>query len=215
MKCAFKDTRLKDLLGISVPNAEVSVENEKLKDNGPLLITHWGVSGPAVLKLSAWAALELKRCNYEFKVIINWIPTYSKEQVIKTFRDSIEIQGKKSVIANPLFGLTARFWRYICEKSTISEQQKWAETGKKHFQILSENLCEAKYEVIGKSTFKEEFVTAGGVNLDEIDGDSFGSKKHKGLFFAGEILDIDAVTGGFNFQAAWTGGWHVANSLIL
>jgi hypothetical protein len=112
-----------------------------------------------------------------------------------------------------MFGLTARFWKYICEKSGISEHQKWAETGKKHFQVLAENILSAKYEVNGKSTFKEEFVTAGGIELSEINPETFASKNYGNLYFAGEILNIDAVTGGFNFQAAWTGGWHVAKGL--
>lgn len=209
----IKDEKLQQLQGVSFIHSKVSIINPKFDQIGPLLITHWGVSGPVVLKLSAWAAIELQKLNYEFQIKINFIPNFLKEQVIKELRESIENQGKKNVMANPLFGLTSRFWKYICEKSNISEHQKWAETGKKHFQTLSDNLCEAKYDVKGKSTFKEEFVTAGGVDLEEIDPKTFSSKKYPNLFFAGEILNIDAITGGFNFQAAWTGAWHAAKSL--
>lgn len=209
----IKDEKLNELQGVSFPNATVRILNTEFEQSGPLLITHWGLSGPAILKLSAWAALELKANDYIFKITVNWLPELQKDKVLNEFRLNLESNSKKNVLANPMFGLTARFWKYICEKSGIAEHQKWAETGKKHFQALAENLLSAKYEVNGKSTFKEEFVTAGGIELSEIESETFASKNHENLFFAGEILNIDAVTGGFNFQAAWTGGWHVAKSL--
>ena len=209
----IKYEKLNELQGVSFPNCSVKILNTEFSQSGPLLITHWGLSGPAILKLSAWAALELKAKDYIFKISVNWLPELQKDKVLNEFRVNLDLNLKKGVMANPMFGLTARFWKYICEKSGISEHQKWAETGKKHFQALVENLLSAKYEVNGKSTFKEEFVTAGGIKLSEIDAETFASKNHENLYFAGEILNIDAVTGGFNFQAAWTGGWHVAAGL--
>lgn len=209
----IKDEKLNELQGVSFLNCEVKILNTEFSQSGALLITHWGLSGPAILKLSAWAALELKSKDYVFKIAVNWLPELQKEKVLSEFRDQLNVNPKRSVLANPMFGLTARFWKYICEKSGITEHQKWAETGKKHFQALAENLLSAKYEVNGKSTFKEEFVTAGGIELFEIEPETFASKNYENLYFAGEILNIDAVTGGFNFQAAWTGGWHVAKSL--
>ncbi len=209
----IKDEKLNELQGVSFPNATVKILNSDFYQSGPLLITHWGLSGPAILKLSAWAALELKAKDYIFKISVNWLPELQKDKILNEFRVNLDLNPKKGVLANPMFGLTARFWKYICERSGISEQQKWAETGKKHFQALADNLLSAPYEVNGKSTFKEEFVTAGGIDHSEIDLANFSSKKYENLFFAGEILNIDAVTGGFNFQAAWTGGWHVAKGL--
>jgi predicted Rossmann fold flavoprotein len=209
----IKDEKLNELQGVSFPNVAINVLNSEFEQSGPLLITHWGLSGPAILKLSAWASLELKSMDYLFKIIVNWLPEFQKDKVLNEFRINLGSNSKKNVLANPMFGLTARFWKYICEKSGISEHQKWAETGKKHFQVLAENILSAKYEVNGKSTFKEEFVTAGGIELSEINPETFASKNYGNLYFAGEILNIDAVTGGFNFQAAWTGGWHVAKGL--
>jgi predicted Rossmann fold flavoprotein len=211
----IKNEKLNQMQGLSFQNIEVGIAKMPFKQSGPMIITHWGLSGPAILKLSAWAARELSSVAYDFQIRVNWIPDFPKEVILKIFRENLEKLAKKSVIANPMFNLTARFWRYICEKSNITEHQKWAETGKKHFQILTDNLLADSYEVKGKSTFKEEFVTAGGIDLDEIDPNCFSSKKYPNLFFAGEVLNIDAVTGGFNFQAAWTGAWHVGNGLVF
>ena len=209
----IKDPILNSLQGVSFEKVCVSILKSDFKNQGPFLITHWGISGPAVLKLSAWAARDLFLENYEFKIKINWLFDISKDKVIQSLKENINIIPKKNVIANPMFNLTARFWKYICEKSNILEFQKWAEMGKKSIQLLAENLVEANYDVKGKSTFKEEFVTAGGVNLKEIDLATFSLKKYPNLFLAGEVLNIDAVTGGFNFQAAWTGGWIVGQSV--
>jgi predicted Rossmann fold flavoprotein len=209
----IKDTQLNSLQGVSFENVNVSILNSNFTNFGPFIITHWGISGPAVLKLSAWAARELEKLNYEFKVAINWLPNKTKEYLINEFKENIHANPKKNVSSNALFGLSARFWKFVCDKSGIAENQKWAETGKKTWQSLSENLLMAQFEVKGKSTFKEEFVTAGGLDLNEIDFSKFNSKKIPSLFFSGEILNIDAVTGGFNFQAAWTGGWIVAQAV--
>lgn len=209
----IQDSLLNNLQGVSFEKVGVSILKSDFNNQGPFLITHWGISGPAVLKLSAWAARELFLANYEFKVKINWLFDMSKETVIQSLKENINRIPKKNVIANPMFNLSSRFWKFVCEKSNILEFQKWAEMGKKGIQLLAENLVEATFEVKGKSTFKEEFVTAGGVNLEEIDLATFSLKKYPTLFLAGEVLNIDAVTGGFNFQAAWTSGWLVSQAV--
>ncbi len=209
----IQDSLLNNLQGVSFEKVGVSILKSDFNNQGPFLITHWGISGPAVLKLSAWAARDLFLTNYEFKVKINWLFDMSKDKVIQSLKENINRIPKKNVIANPMFNLTARFWKFVCEKSNILEFQKWAEMGKKSIQLLAENLVEAIFEVNGKSTFKEEFVTAGGVNLEEMDLETFSLKKYPNLFLAGEVLNIDAITGGFNFQAAWTGGWLVSQAV--
>lgn len=206
----IKDAALQELQGVSFKKAEVKIKNTDLESEGPFLITHWGVSGPAILKLSAWGARKLAELNYDFKVEINWLPEYNTKELLGLLKENINSMPKKTVIANPLFDITSRFWKYICTKSEISEQQNWAEMGKKKCLELAQNLTACNYKVTGKSTFKEEFVTAGGIDLDEVSNIDFGSKIHQNLFFSGEVLDIDAITGGFNFQAAWTGAWCVS-----
>lgn len=207
----INEESLHALAGTSFLEAKASIKG--FNSAGPALITHWGLSGPAILKLSAFAAIELEKCNYQFQLKMDWLPNTRTEDIIKTFRDSQTGSPKKKVLAFPMFGFTKRFWEYLCQKSEISEFQNWSETGKKHFKKLADNLKNMSFEVVGKSTFKEEFVTAGGVDLSEINPESFESLKTTGLYMAGEILNIDAVTGGFNFQAAWTGGWHIAKSV--
>lgn len=209
----IKDERISDLMGLSVPKAKVKIIGTKFESEGPLLITHWGLSAPAILKLSAWAARELNDMNYKFKIEVNWLSISSLEEVKQYLHQQINLQSKKNVILNAEFGIPIRLWKSLCKAAEISEFQKWAETGKKHIQRLAEQLTASKFEVNGKSTFKEEFVTAGGVDLSEMDLNSFSSKKYPSLFMAGEVLNIDAITGGFNFQAAWTGGWLVAQNL--
>jgi predicted Rossmann fold flavoprotein len=209
----IKDSLLNNLQGVSFEKVGVTILASDFKNQGPFLITHWGISGPAVLKLSAWAARDLYLMNYEFKIKVNWLFDVSKDKVLQSLKENINLIPKKNVIANPMFNLTARFWKYVCEKSNILEYQKWAEMGKKSILLLAENLVEATFEVKGKSTFKEEFVTAGGVNLEEMDLATFSLKRYPNLYLAGEVLNIDAVTGGFNFQAAWTGGWIVGQSV--
>ena len=209
----IKDSLLNNLQGVSFEKVGVTILESDFKNQGPFLITHWGVSGPAVLKLSAWAARDLYLMNYEFKIKVNWLFDISKDKVLQSLKENINLIPKKNVIAKPMFNLTARFWKYVCEKSNILKFQKWAEMGKKSILLLAENLVEATFEVKGKSTFKEEFVTAGGVNLEEMDLTTFSLKKYPNLYLAGEVLNIDAITGGFNFQAAWTGGWLVSQAV--
>ena len=206
----FTEKKIKELQGVSFENVKVNITNSSFFQEGPLLITHWGVSGPVILKLSSKAAVFLSEKKYLFAIEINFCPEFSKEQILETFRKQLDLNPKKQIQNTPLFQLQTRFWKYICEKSGIGEHQKWAESGKKQWTLLQENIQKAVYEVNSKSTFKEEFVTAGGVNLSEINPETFGSIKNQNLFFAGEVLNIDAMTGGFNFQAAWTAAWHVA-----
>ncbi len=209
----IKDERISDLMGLSVPKAKVKIIGTKFESEGPLLITHWGLSAPAILKLSAWAARELNDLNYKFKIEVNWLNISSLEEVKLHLHKQISEQSKKNVMLNSELGIPIRLWKSLCKAVEIGEFQKWAETGKKHIQRLAEQLTACKFEVNGKSTFKEEFVTAGGVDLSEIDMSSFSSKKFPSLFMAGEVLNIDAITGGFNFQAAWTGGWLIGQNL--
>jgi predicted Rossmann fold flavoprotein len=208
----IKDSRLTDLLGISVPLAEVKVEGSKLSSTGPLLITHWGMSGPAILKLSAWGARELATLQYKFAIRINWIMA-KLEDTRQDLEDLKQEDGRKMVSANTQFGLPIRLWKRLVAAAGIRDDKRWADLSKKEIQTLAEELTQGRFQVNGKSTFKEEFVTAGGVDLKEVDFKTFGSKLFPGLFFAGEVLNIDAITGGFNFQAAWTGGWIAGEAM--
>lgn len=201
-----KDPRIKDLLGISVPMAEVQVEGEKLKAIGPLLITHWGFSGPAILKLSAWGARILAEKQYRFALRINWI-LGNVDQVKQELEELKTEEGRRMAAAHPQYGLPARLWKRLVVAAKIPDDKRWADLSKKQLHQLAVELTQGRYVATGKSTFKEEFVTAGGVDLKEINFKTFESKLFPGLFFAGEVLNIDAITGGFNFQAAWTGGW--------
>lgn len=201
-----KDTRLRDLSGVSVPRALLSVPGHKLLAEGPLLVTHWGLSGPAVLRLSAWGARVLAGQQHRFPLIVNWTGIDPAEVSDRLVQAKNEL-ARKTLFAQPLFSLPARLWHNLLLAAGIAEPLRWADVDHKRLRTLFEQLAQARFEITGKSTFKEEFVTAGGVDLKEIDFKTFQSRRHPGLFLAGEVLDIDAVTGGFNFQAAWTGGW--------
>lgn len=191
------------LMGVSVAKAFVSINGFEMETEGPLLITHWGFSGPAVLKLSAFAARYLAEKDYKFQVKINW--TGSEEDNLKEwFRERRSMHPTRPVHKTPLFGIVSRLWEFLCDKAGVFPFTIWAELRKEQEQKLIGILLSDIYECQGKTTFKEEFVTCGGVELSEIDFRTMESRKNKGLFFAGEVLDIDAVTGGFNFQAAWT-----------
>lgn len=207
----IEDKDLQELQGISFPHAQIKTKD--LVQQGPLLITHWGLSGPAVLKLSAWGAYRLKEENYAFDLSVNWTGKEDKKQVEEELKYTFVQNPKKNIRLLPFSDLTQRFWNYICNRSGIAEFQKGAETGKKHIAILLENLTSARYRVSGKSTFKEEFVTAGGVNLNEIHVERFASVQFPHLYLGGEVLNIDAITGGFNFQAAWTAGWIISEDV--
>jgi len=209
----ISDERLMDIPGISVPKAVVNVIDSKLSAEGPLLITHWGLSGPGILKLSAWGALELHQKDYQFEIEVNWL-SKSFENVLNELKSAKKEQSKKQVILRSVFEeISKRLWEKLVTAAQISVDFQWAQLSNKQLEELTLQLTKCTFKVTGKSTFKEEFVTAGGIDLKEVNFKRFESKQHKNLFFAGEILNIDAVTGGFNFQNAWTGGWIVANSL--
>lgn len=200
-----KDTRLRDLSGVSVQRARLSVPGTRLTSEGPLLITHWGLSGPAVLRLSAWGAREFREMDYKFQLEIRF--SADAESFDAWFGYHRQHSGKKTIASHAQEGMPARLWQRLTEAGGIDMQKRWADLDKISGQQLYEQLTEARFQITGKSTNKDEFVTAGGVSLKEINFNTFESRVCPGLFLAGEILDIDAITGGFNFQAAWTGGY--------
>jgi predicted Rossmann fold flavoprotein len=208
-----KDIRLRDLAGVSVPMASLRIPGTKLKADGPLLVTHWGLSGPAVLRISAWGARDLNQVFYKFPLEINFIAERNIEGILLDFQKAKTEGAKKLVKANPIGGLPARLWQRLVEAAVIGPERRWADLAKFELQALAVQISEAKFQISGKSTFKEEFVTAGGVSLKELNFKTFESKICPNLFLAGEVLDIDAITGGFNFQAAWTGGWLAGRAM--
>ena len=207
-----KDVRIKELMGISTP-ATVKVKKSKLEASGPLLITHWGLSGPGILRLSAWGARELADKKYHFAILVNWLNETSFDEAIEALKESKEENAKKSVLKYPQFELPKRLWENLVKAAGITEETKWADLNKNQLNALTEQLTNGEYQVNGKSTFKEEFVTAGGIQLKEVNFKKMESKLLPNLYFAGEILNIDAITGGFNFQNAWTGGFIAAESI--
>ncbi len=207
-----KDVRIKDLMGLSTV-ASVKVKKSKLQASGPLLITHWGMSGPGILRLSAWGARELADKKYQFAIQVNWLNETDFEEVIDLLKTIKEENSKKLVSKYAHFELPKRLWENLVKASGITEETKWADVNKKQLNTLAEQLTNAEFQVNGKSTFKEEFVTAGGIDLKEVNFKTMESKVLPNLFFAGEILNIDAITGGFNFQNAWTGGFIVAENI--
>jgi predicted Rossmann fold flavoprotein len=204
------------LMGVSVEHTRVKVEGTKLLEEGPVLITHWGLSGPAVLRLSAWGARELAVRSYEFTVHINWLPGYNEQRLKSEFQHFRNSFSTKKIINHNFSSLPNRLWQFLLEQSGVKEEMRWADLPAKIENVLIKNLVDYIVEVKGKTTFKEEFVTAGGINLSEVDANTMMSKKVPNLYFAGEVLDVDGITGGFNFQHAWTSGWiagkNIANS---
>lgn len=201
-----------ELMGNVVENATVKVEGTKLIGQGPLLITHWGMSGPAILMLSAWGARILNEKNYEFAILVNWLNEMKEDELRSQIQlVMLEHGGKMVPNLNP-FPITNRLWVFLLQKSDISLEMRWKDLGKKNINKLVNTLLNERFEVSGKTTFKEEFVTAGGISLNDINFKSMESRIIKGLFFAGEVLDIDGITGGFNFQAAWTTGFIAGKS---
>ncbi|MGB6151447.1 MAG: NAD(P)/FAD-dependent oxidoreductase [Pricia sp.] len=228
----IKDKRISGIQGVST-YAEVDVleprlfspkitiklrsqENEKplMSSDGPLMITHWGMSGPAILKLSAWGAKLLNEMKYRFRIRVNWLPEYSAEGLLGLLMEIKEVEAKKTVLRTKAVDVPRRLWTNLVRASGIEEAEKWADVTKIQLENLASQLTQSEFLVDGKSTFKEEFVTAGGVNLKEIDFKTFESKILPGLFFAGEVIDVDAITGGFNFQNAWTGGYIAAQGIV-
>ena len=212
----FNDSRddFKDLMGIAVPSAEVKIAGTKFIQSGPLLITHWGLSGPAVIKLSAWAAEYLHQVNYQFTVLVSWIGSSQEEHIRTFFFDHKKSKPKQKIVSNPLFALPQRLWLRLCELAEIDDEKIWAELPQKNLNKLIELLIRCPFHIKGKTTFKEEFVTCGGVDLNEIDLQTMQSKKLPGIYFSGEVLNIDGETGGFNFQSAWSTAFLAASAII-
>lgn len=211
----FNDStkRFKDLMGVSVEKATVQIAGTKYKESGPVLITHWGLSGPAVIRLSSWAAEYLNKKNYEFTALVNW--TSKTEDEVRDFLNSYRSEHpKQKIITHALYGLPNRLWVRLCLLSEIDDPKIWDEISKKHLNKLIENLVRCEFKIKGKTTFKEEFVTCGGVHLEEINFNTMESKIVHGIYFAGEVLDIDGETGGFNFQSAWTTAWVAAMGIV-
>ncbi len=204
---------LKELQGVSVPKARVRIAGQKLEYEGPLLITHWGYSGPAVLKLSAWGARVFNEQNYNFTALISWVPEHTEETLRTALKQYREAHPKKVVNTNALFGLPQRLWKSLCDLAEIHPETRWLELPAKNTNKLVEALLRAPFDVKGKTTFKEEFVTCGGVELSQVNMKTMESKVQPGLYFAGEVLDIDGITGGFNFQAAWTTGYLAGRAM--
>ena len=211
----IKDRRIEGLAGLSVPNATISIENTKLKASGPLLITHWGMSGPAILRLSAWGARTLSEVFYDFNIRINWSGDLNLEEVKTELNACKSTTPKKQISSTPQYNTASRLWQRLLSAAEVFDTLTWADVTKKQIQNLAEQIAQGTFTVKGKSTFKDEFVTAGGIKLDEVNFKTFESKRLPNLFFAGEVLDIDAITGGFNFQAAWTGGWIAGQAMTL
>ena len=209
----INDTRIKEIPGISVPNATISLIDSRFESNGPLLITHWGISGPAVLKLSAFGALFLAEKNYQYSIKVNWL-----SKPLSTVLNKLKIlkreNPKKQIILRSVFkDIPKRLWEKLVLASEIKQEQVWADISNKQLNDLANQLTNTIFNAYGKTTFKEEFVTAGGIDLKEINFKRFESKIHQNLFFAGEVLNIDAVTGGFNFQNAWTGAYIAGKAM--
>jgi predicted Rossmann fold flavoprotein len=203
---------LRGLAGVSV-EAEVSVPAVKLRERGPLLVTHWGLSGPAVLKISAWGARKLHDLNYQFPLLVNWLPDFPAEKILAEFQARRETAGAKLLVNVPLAPLTQRLWEQLVLAAGVPRDARWSALTRAQAHALAQQLTRTEFLVAGKSLNKDEFVTCGGVNLGEVNFQTMESKLCSGLFFAGELLDIDGVTGGFNFQAAWTTGFIAGNAM--
>ena len=201
------------LMGIVAENTSVKIAGSKLQEQGPLLITHWGMSGPCILKLSAWGARELAVKNYQFSILVNWLPAFNEQTLKDKFQQVRFDQAAQKIVNRNAFGLPQRLWQYLLQQSGVNENLRWADLPAKEQNKLIKNICAQEFAVSGKTTFKEEFVTAGGVALEEVDYNTMQSKIVPNLFFAGEVLNIDGVTGGFNFQSAWTTGFIAAKAI--
>jgi hypothetical protein len=206
---------IRSLMGLSVPNGLVKISGTKLNYQGPILITHWGLSGPAVLKLSAFGAKWLHEQNYKANAIINWNSAYGEEDYDNHLKNYIASHPHRKVTSHPLFEIPSRLWVHFCESAGVEINQTYLTLSKKQLNKLIQNLFCFILSVEGKTTFKEEFVTAGGISLAEINPENMQSKIHPNLYFAGEILDIDGITGGFNFQAAWSTGYLAGKAAHL
>ena len=208
----IQDPRLAELSGLSVENVSVQALGTKLKTDGPLLITHWGLSGPAILKLSAWGARIFAEANYQFKILVHWLPALTAEALLKELNRIREINARKQITTFSPVALPQRLWERLVIAAGIAPATPWAHVSNSNLQNLINQLTRSEFTVDGKSMFKDEFVTCGGVKLSEVNFKTMESRLQPGLYFAGEVLDIDGVTGGFNFQNAWTTGWLAGQS---
>jgi predicted Rossmann fold flavoprotein len=206
---------IKELMGNVVEKTTVKIEGTKLVGRGPLLVTHWGMSGPAILQLSAWGARTLADADYVFHVLINWLNDTTEESLRGLIATTMTQHGAKKMNNINPFPVTNRLWEFLLQRSEINPENRWNELGKKSINKLVNTLLNDRYSVSGKTTFKEEFVTAGGVSLSEIEVKTMESKIVRGLYFAGEVMDIDGITGGFNFQSAWTTGFIAGKNAAL
>lgn len=207
------ESGITQLMGVSVPLAKVKAAQTKLETEGPLLITHWGMSGPAVLKISAWGAKLLADLQYDFTILVSWLPRHTEEKLRIEFGNQREEHPARTVAANSPLELPRRLWEYLVARSGILPETRWADLSKKGSNQLISHIINDEYKVKGKTTFKEEFVTCGGISRREIDFSTMESKVVPGLFFAGEVMDVDGITGGFNFQNAWSSGWIVSENI--
>lgn len=207
------DSPLLALAGVSVPNAQVSIQGTNQRQSGPLLLTHWGFSGPAVLRLSAWAARDLANVDYRFTLRIQWLGDLNENQIRDGFNNFRQQHPKKLITSQNPFGLPARLWDSFTEEAGLPNTARWGELPGKAQNRLIEKLTNSQFQVVGKSTFKEEFVTCGGIALGSLNPQTLESTEHPGLFFAGEVLDVDGITGGFNFQNAWTTGFVAGKTI--
>jgi predicted Rossmann fold flavoprotein len=200
-------------MGLSVEQAQVKVAGTRLAESGPLLITHWGMSGPAILRLSAWGARILAENEYRFKVLVNWLPTLN-EAALREQMHSLRLNSAaQKITSKSPFGLPQRLWEHLVAEAECKESWRWADLPSANQNKLIKNLLFNEFDVSGKTTFKEEFVTAGGIKLAEIDANTMQSRLHPGLYFAGEIMNVDGITGGYNFQHAWTSGYVAARAI--
>lgn len=203
-----------ELMGVSVPDVTIKIQGTKIAETGPLLITHWGMSGPVVLRCSAWGAKELNERKYDFKILINWLCDKKEHDLLEQITYIRQELGKQQVQNKNPFGLPKRLWEYMLQQCGINDAVRWGELPAAAQNKLIRTLVSDEYHVSGKTTFKEEFVTSGGVTLSEVDPKNVESRVVPGLFFAGEILDVDGITGGFNFQHAWSSGYIAAQNMV-
>ncbi len=209
----IEDEWVRELAGLAVPQAEASVRGTSLRETGPVLCTHWGLSGPAILRLSAWGARELHEMNYQFVLRVRWCSAQSDAEVLQVFQEMRQKHPGKAVANTPLFQLPARLWESLLKLADIPSSERWNRLSRNACLALCERLLRCELRVTGKSTNKDEFVTCGGVSLKQVDFKTMESRVCPRLYFAGEVLDLDGITGGFNFQAAWSTGWLAGRAL--
>ncbi len=210
----FPKHPLNNLMGIAAPNSSIKIVGIKFLSEGPILITHWGLSGPAVLRLSAFAARDLEKLNYKFSVIINWCTEFNEQSFVKQIHEQRKLFPAKKPSNGNFSGVASRLWEFILLQSGVSDSNKWSDLTNATINKLAKNCCAFEMFAEGKTAFKEEFVSAGGISLSEVDANTMMSKKYPGLYFGGEILDVDGITGGYNFQNAWTSGFVAAKSIV-